>query len=284
MRPLLPAKTGLRSSKSNHRARSSLLATRRRASDSGRQWLDVWLPRISHFSQFGLFALTLGSLYFTVIPLYQKAALEEQIARKEVELKAMEQSLEASYSRVRKYTVREFVNYVGPRCTGLLVRARSPLDAPQDKNKKRSLVEEGLELDVSECLLSQMEKASPIKQLRPSDQETFASNIKKLAADLGEKRLTALSNYKAVPERAVKDPSTLMQPTYYEGQAIEKMSEWIATMSGAGIPTATEEERLQQYRFRAGVNATQRSIASEYGEYARKQIATLNSLWSETKP
>ena len=48
---------------------------------------DKWLPRLSHFSQFGLFIFTVGTIYFTVIPLYQKALLEEAIAKKEIELR-----------------------------------------------------------------------------------------------------------------------------------------------------------------------------------------------------
>ena len=45
------------------------------------------MPRLSHLSQFGLFLFTVGTIYFTVIPLCQKALLEEAIAKKEMELK-----------------------------------------------------------------------------------------------------------------------------------------------------------------------------------------------------
>ena len=38
-------------------------------------------------------ALALAGLFYTVIPLYQKAAVDEQLARREMELKAVEASL-----------------------------------------------------------------------------------------------------------------------------------------------------------------------------------------------
>ena len=71
-------------------------------------WIDVWLPRLSHVAQVGLFVFAIGGFYFTVLPLYQKALLEEAIAMKEVQLTAATNALDSAYSRNRTYAVREF--------------------------------------------------------------------------------------------------------------------------------------------------------------------------------
>src|SRR5690242_5684244 len=92
--------------------------------------LDTWLVRGSHIAQLGLFVLTLLALFYTVIPLYKTAALEEQIARKEAELSetqrkigqaesALKEANEKMYRRSRSDVLLAFVRYAGPSCSGL---------------------------------------------------------------------------------------------------------------------------------------------------------------------
>ena len=92
--------------------------------------LDIWLSRGSNIAQVGLFALTLAALYYTVIPLYKTAALEEQIAQREAQLKTVENRLAATESAVteakeslyrekRGEALRRFILTVGPKCSGL---------------------------------------------------------------------------------------------------------------------------------------------------------------------
>ena len=79
-------------------------------------WLDIWLPRISHFSQFGLFVVTLGSLYFVVLPIYKVSVLDEAIARKEIELKESNELVEQNYKQVRKFAIEQFTYSVFANC------------------------------------------------------------------------------------------------------------------------------------------------------------------------
>lgn len=90
-------------------------------------WLDIWLPRISHFSQFGLFVITLGSLYFVVLPVYQKSILDEAIAQKEIELKKSEKLVTESYVQLRKQAVTLFTNKAFVECKYLTSRLQSTM-------------------------------------------------------------------------------------------------------------------------------------------------------------
>ncbi len=47
---------------------------------------DLWLARLSFAAQIGTLALAIIGYFYVVIPLYSKAVLEEQIAKKELEL------------------------------------------------------------------------------------------------------------------------------------------------------------------------------------------------------
>lgn len=54
------------------------------------RYVDSWLPRFAHLSQIALVALGVIGYVYTVLPLYQKALLDEEIARKTLELNAKE--------------------------------------------------------------------------------------------------------------------------------------------------------------------------------------------------
>lgn len=62
---------------------------------------DIYLSRATGLVQIGLFIVTLLTLYFTVIPLYKNAQLEEVIAKKELELASLNRALSDLYVRVR---------------------------------------------------------------------------------------------------------------------------------------------------------------------------------------
>jgi hypothetical protein len=55
--------------------------------------IDAALQRLSHASQLGLLLLAIFGYFYTVLPIYQKSLLDEEIAKKTLELRAMENRL-----------------------------------------------------------------------------------------------------------------------------------------------------------------------------------------------
>lgn len=82
------------------------------------QKIDIYLSRISQLVQIGLFAVTLFTLYYTVIPLYKNAQLEESLARKEMEYESLRKRSENTLSKVNKWEYRQFV-MSSAECSGL---------------------------------------------------------------------------------------------------------------------------------------------------------------------
>lgn len=154
----------------------------------GPHWLDVWLPRLSHIAQFGLFVFTLGSIYYTVIPLYQKALLEEAIAKKETDLASLTKTLEASYGRIRSYAVREFYITAAPKCSGLFQPPEKPLLLGERSEPRKPRAENVYSIDVPTCLREAILKTSALSDLRAEDKRTFSEAVEKLAVELSEKR------------------------------------------------------------------------------------------------
>ena len=234
-------------------------------------WLDIWLSRISHFSQFGLFVVTIGGLYFTVLPLYQKAVLEEAIARKELELKQYEKTLDEYYLRVRAFILKEFVFSAGAYCSGLMI---PPPDLFRNSAQlgNRNYAEELLNINAGDCLLNSFQKSSLSKQLRTVDMQLLTAEIERTAADLKKKQDTAKKEYKSIPLRAKEDPRILEQITPLSQQMLKYLSE------------TQPRAWFDANRFSIAVKERQLVIANEYAEYARNQIAALRNMsWGASK-
>jgi hypothetical protein len=177
--------------------------------------LDVWLARLSHISQFGLFALTIGALYFTVIPLYKTAALEENIARRESELNATNTKLEAAtielakvrfeiYERTRVEVIREIVSSA-PQCAGLMEPPNSFGVRTKDHYEKNLL-----KYDAGRCLWSSFDGSRAKEKLSPVDFAYLKREIETKTGELERMQNQALLDIRSVPERAATDPSSII--------------------------------------------------------------------------
>lgn len=235
-------------------------------------WLDVWLPRISHFSQFGLFAATISGFYFTVLPLYQKAVLEEAIPRKEIELAASEKSLEQSYARLREFSIKEFVFSTGAECSSLMIPPHALRALDEKTPPGPSKAEEILSINAGACIKEKFQKSKPLKELRPADIQILASHIEHIAADLAAKREAAWKEFQNIPLRAKANPSILKPLSPFS----ERM---LAFLSKSKAPAWIEASR-----FSIAVKETQTAVAHEYDSYVRSQVATLRSInWKPSR-
>ena len=64
---------------------------------------DLWLSQLSSFSQFGILIIAIIGYFYTVVPLYQKSVLDEEIAKKVIELNIVQKKLDDNYAELRKW-------------------------------------------------------------------------------------------------------------------------------------------------------------------------------------
>ena len=231
-------------------------------------WLDIWLPRISHFSQFGLFVITLGSLYFVVLPIYQKSVLDEAIAQKEIELKKSEKLVMESYEQLRKLAVTLFTNKVFVKC---IVKPDELFTEHNDKKWIR------LNQEVSGCLIESGKTSQDLKLLHPEDQIIFSSELNKIAAELEQRRIVALKQYLELPEKAKSDPSLLKSPKYFSAALIK---EWEQLHKETNL---ISEASMARSRFDAGVQSAQLDVESSYMDFAKQKLVGMTNLdWSNS--
>lgn len=233
-------------------------------------WMDVWLPRISYLAQFGLFLFTIFSLYFTVLPLYQKALLDEAIARKEFELKDATALLEKKYEKIRSYAVSEYVIKASIKCSDLSIR---PPELPPLAAKEIHQIPDIkviYEIDVASCLKSVFETTTSFKrELSPQDQSFFLGAITSISKQLSELRNTSFAQYKMVDKTISVDKTIAQRKSSFIVQYLDHMGAFYSP------------EQLKEERRKAAIFIEKQRIADEYGAAIREQVFSLHQLtWS----
>jgi hypothetical protein len=231
--------------------------------DCSPHWTDVWLPRLSHFAQFGLFLFTLGISYFTVLPLYQKAVLEETIAKKEVEFNILTNSLNESYARLRSYAMKEFYIEAMPACGGLFIgRGRTDADTP---SKPRA--EQVFELNVPTCLVGLGGKFEVFKDLKAEDRRTFEVALLQIGQEIAAKRTQLVAEYETAAHRVTDaDIAALPRDSFRV-----RTQEFIEKKLRGGVIDMNARRRLAE-------SIAKEKLGSQYEEFIRDQVASLRSI------
>jgi len=229
--------------------------------------LDVWLVRASHVAQFGLFLITAGTIYFTVIPLYQKALLDEQIARREIELNRIQDELDVAYKKIRASSVSTYTLRVGAECSGLLL----PIDQTgDDSGTKVDFAKRVLSVSPEDCLRREMKMAA-LKELRPSDMRFFQVEVSRVGARLEAFRKEALDDYSGAEQRARNRPLGMPR-----GQAARAMVERLLA--------GQSEEFRRNILAQIAVDEERSAVGSSYGDKFREEVSNLRNInWPASK-
>jgi len=232
--------------------------------------LDVWLLRLSHFSQFGLFLFTVGAIYFTVIPLYQKALLDEAIAKKEVDLTNANAALERAYASVRTAVVKDFVFFAGAKCTGLLEEPEPPLAFGKPIPARPSLADTLFAIDVSTCLTNATKVSVSLQELRDEDRKLFDQRLLVLGEEVLAIRQRAMIEHKEVPSRAAANPTTLPPPDEFTNKTLELLANF--------EPPEQHQQRVRE----VAVKSEQSRIATAYANKVRQKVSALKAIeWAK---
>ena len=242
--------------------------------------LDVWLSRVSHFSQFGLFALTIGAFYFTVIPLYKTAALEESIARREAELSAMNSKLVDAtaaletvgfeiYERNRGDLIQGIVT-AAPYCSGLMMHTTQ-----SEKSKDRELGNNLLKIDAAQCIQDEFNQRKSEAILTSEDYKELDEAVRQIAANLSEIQKKTILDIENVPRLAEKDPSTLSPPGPYASE-VEQLDRLVEEVAPGLID--------KKGKFKVAVERTRRNMTIAYHDLVLKEFFNLREIeWPTRK-
>lgn len=218
------------------------------------------VPLVSHLTQIGLFILTAWGLFHTVIPLYQKAAVDEQVAKQQVQLTSLTARLQENYVKNRRLIVSQFAIFAGPACSGLMTPVN---DEPKSADK--DFYSETLGIDVEQCLQKQLQGFSPLKDLTNVDQDALAAQIHRIGARIDTARLAANVKYgEAQKTYPTAGPVALGSLGW---QALAEMK-----MLGASDGQIADAKHKMSIRQQQGL------IVNEYLDTFRREMLNLENM------
>jgi hypothetical protein len=221
---------------------------------------DPWLSRGSHLAQVVLMAATIAGFYFTVVPLYQKAALEEQIAKREIELKSAEAAVrkaeELAYRRERRDAVAAVWFPISTECSGVFVALTFKVSGDIDRS------DDPLPGDIVECVRSKLDKGD-LSKLRAVDVAHLRSQGLALSQSLESLRIKARNEISEIPSLPVEELAKFAP----EREVERTVDEYLSRVQS---PDATAERRRT-----AAVRRAQRAIGASFREAAAKQLGAL---------
>jgi hypothetical protein len=230
------------------------------------QKLDIWLQRISLISQLGLFLFTVGTIYFTVIPLYQKALLDEQIAQKQIELEQLHIDLDTTYAKVQFGILKDFTMHAAAACSGLLLPF-PPLPTLQSGPFKDSQDHSGDVLSIKpvDCLNQELRDDAELRELKPHDLLFLKGKLSDLGVALEDSRQRALARFARANETAATKPVRI--PT--DG------------LAGVFVQFALKDqppEFRQQFSVMYAIEQERSSAANDYATEVQSKLIALRQV------
>lgn len=193
---------------------------------------DVYLSRATGLVQIGLFVITLLTLYFTVIPLYKSAQMEEVLARKEIELNSLNAKISDLYFVVRKAEIGDVVEQA-VSCTGWRELALGEAKVGESLNK-----------NVSGCIDSVV-SGYDMSRIKNVDRLLFKDRVSAIKLLVESRRAKYKGLYDGYAEKISIDPASAIPMR--NGELADKL-EVLMVEVGVEIPRDPKEELAAKVR------------------------------------
>ena len=224
--------------------------------------LDTWLQRLSHIAQVGLFIFSVGTIYYTVIPLYQKSLLDEAIAQKEVELKEANKALRATYEKARPFIARDFALRLSFECSPFGQQANERRNSKTERSESKRF----FDYEVLSCIQQLVATENGIGQLFPADKEALKSLALRVGESIERLKQEELEKLNSVGARAIKDPESLPPPGQFMQQYLDFASRF------------ESPQKLEKVRLESRIKEEKSRIALEYQSEAQKAILRVQEI------
>lgn len=243
-------------------------------------WAERHAPLASIIAAYStLVAVIVAGLgyYFTVIPLYQKAAVDELIAKREFELKEVQAEIIAAKREAYEQRRANFITALERSADGCADIFGGVSSASLDPAVIRTEREKRIRLDVvvEPCLASVLTKYKALVVLTKIDYQHIVKIFAGTGLELDRMRAEFQNRIEVLPSLAATDPSVLAPVGEYVKKTDEAINKWQRELSDInskfGIHTPVSRDRTQE-RFQYQVGITQEKIANDYRMNALKSI------------
>lgn len=236
-----------------------------------KSWAERHAPLATIIAAYStLLAVIIAGLgyYFTVIPLYQKAAVDELITKRELELKEAQTAIviarREAYEQQRENFGRT-IEFSAVDCSDAQNSFMQPPPNFDDRAAVRADHERQIHLgvEVTPCLALVLTKYHAATVLTKTDFRHIGLVFATLGTRLDRMRTVAIDRIAGIPQLATSDPNALAVVGPMVKRADDFLAEWQTRLSESGLtlplPKERDEKRLQ---YRIGI--TQEQIANNY--------------------
>ncbi|MHA3081206.1 hypothetical protein [Acinetobacter sp. ANC 5502] len=159
--------------------------------------LDKILNRASNLSQVGLLGVAVFTIWYTVIPLYGKAVLEEQVAEKQIELKNLNEKIEKQYSTLRsEYLYQLRVQFVS-LC---FITSEKYLNADREGR---------IYYNPTECIHNITKNTLSKSMLEEHDKEKILEKVNQITSQINIKNKEYIDDYRAIRNISIREINKL---------------------------------------------------------------------------
>ena len=221
--------------------------------------------------------------WYTVIPLHQKAAVDEQLAKRETELRQVElrlaQAKREAYELLRAGVVERLALRASFDC-GV---GRFGQRDEETSGKRRA----GLDLlsePIESCLMNAIGSAPKVSELNPEDLRSLTDATRMVGQGLDRKRVDLIKQLDELLGKARVDPSLIAPYSPSVGRSMAEMERVMREASALlGVDIIAKN---REARFLSDVERTKYRLASEFlGECAMQiQRGFRSTPWPIASP
>ncbi|ENL8515637.1 hypothetical protein AB6H97_002673 [Providencia rettgeri] len=211
--------------------------------------IDLWLKRVGYISQIGTLIVMIITIFYTVIPLYRTAFLEESIAKKENELKNLANRIRDYETKERQLLIDDYVRTVSFSCTSISkpILVSLPPESIDDLYKEElTLLNENIEgcLKKTEYIDKVMDKLSD------KDKTVFKSELDFFVNNISELRREKIQEYHSIKKQLENNELIIdINDDLYPGKILDAFVEsgWASEES---IDKAKKRSYLKRLEWR----------------------------------
>lgn len=235
--------------------------------------LDGWLNRLSHLSQIGLLITALFGYIYTVLPVYQKSLLDEQIAQKELELRQLQIKLDKAYILNRTDAIKKLYMSTTFKCNGLNMLPKNSAEYYKNPKSLRERYGQILQVEPQQCLIGTFQKARYLQDtLKAEDYQMLSLEIGNIAESLNKARIDAKDRFNELPAKALLNPQ-ILDSIKLDFLAEDQLKLYKLRLSKADYEAILVDELI---------NKAMSDISSQYSKVVYEELKKLlNIQWVE---
>lgn len=259
---------------------SRIARTRSSSKPVAKSWAEQHAPLAQVIGAYStLVAVIVAGLgyWYTVVPLYQKAAVDEQLAQREAELKKLDQELaiarRQAYELVRGSLMEQAALRASSTCTFYIKQVdATPLDH--------------IARELTPCLLSASESIVASQRLSEEDGRHLLQKTKELGANLDQRRMVVVEKIASVISMEHSELAKVVPESALEGALLahsEEARKFLAKIE----PFLSPEDRLERQRRRNedDIHLARTRLANEFGGEAYRDVVRFyrSDVWPAVK-